>query len=512
MKKSQVRWFIVSLGVIVLITMCSLVSGTSPILPLFQPAVTVSIHPLDRTATRIIGNATATALARQNPFVGLVYFLFPPRPPPPFPSPVGAPQTLTAFSLTDAANGPDPLEFTATAIILNATASEVAYRAATQQMLTLEALNPIDRTATMFILNATATEVAANYEATRLARGLDPLDLTATAIVLNATETDQPGYHATQQALGTTPTPTLTNHEIEVLRQHWLAELEMAAGFSHSAFDAHLDELVEEVGMIPPNYVRDFHVQPDIARVTYEGSTYVVILAPYISPLMGHTLLIFQVTDDTPVLIPDAVESLCCNMRFDPAYSASDDSFDFADVNGNGYPDIAIYADSGGSGEYGGLVLLEITSDGEITNITPQRIDVSPRYLVDIDDDGIFEIFGNSSYRVPLPGSDTLMTRYYGWDGTAYQDISATLDEMYWPMIGEFWESVAQSNGCLLPSAEMYQMLMDYLARGQLEEGWVRLQPQLRWDLCSVHVWTNDRDDMDDLMEWVEAHLEDEGE
>jgi hypothetical protein len=101
----------------------------------------------------------------------------------------------------------------------------------------------------------------------------------------------------------------------------------------------------------------------------------------------------------------------------------------------------------------------------------------------------------------------TILTLYYGWNGTEYVDISPILDVSYWPEINEYWEYAAQQDGCLMFWRIMYEMLMGYHAMGRLDEGWRLLEPQLRWDECPEHTLEDERYFMDGLLEWIEQHL-----
>jgi hypothetical protein len=241
-----------------------------------------------------------------------------------------------------------------------------------------------------------------------------------------------------------------------------------------------------------------------VEKTTYEGNTYIVMLINRSdSPLMGHQLLMFRVEDDEIYLLPHPIqtEGIGYIMVFVDG---------FADRNGNGYPDLAIDTGTGGSHPTLYLVLLELRPHGEVEDISPQSSDALPRYLVDLDGDGIFEIEARGC--IPHPFNGYCLDRYFGfrrlfaWDGTAYRDISAT-NEAYWPAIAAFWRGTREREGCLLPDYPMYDMLVGYLAMGRLQEGWSRLHPLLRWDTCSQDSFARYSKDMIDLVAWVGTHL-----
>ncbi|MFN8372651.1 MAG: hypothetical protein U0694_07210 [Anaerolineae bacterium] len=97
--------------------------------------------------------------------------------------------------------------------------------------------------------------------------------------------------------------------------------------------------------------------------------------------------------------------------------------------------------------------------------------------------------------------------RYFGWNGTAYVNISSTLGDDYYPAVSAFWNSLPDDAVCVLPSAEMYAMLVDYIAWEQLAQAWAVLEPRLHWDACSPEVFAEHYEEMFTLQDWVSRNL-----
>jgi len=373
--------------------------------------------------------------------------------------------------------------------------------------------------ATQIIEGATAT-AAMILTGTRMAElspMLDADQVRATQMIAGATATIGALQTATQRAIEAyTPPPTLTSDELQGLHERWLDELETAAGFSHPVFEEVVDGLVQTAPDAYAEYLRNFHMQPEIERTEYEGSTYVALIVEPEFILAGsRRLLLFRLTDDGPVLLPDVLNTgFYYYITFSGVRFGHDgDLGGFADRNGNGYPDLAIDTDSNGSCGVQAMQVLEIRPDDRVMNLSPITMqhlgDSAPRDFVDLEGDGILEIVvatysvAPTSYGCHIPA----MIQYYAWDGTAYQNISPTLDESYYPAIDQYWSSIDREDVCLLPDQPMYQMLIDYIALGRLEEGWLRLQRVLHWERCPGDLTDFQRDHMLSLVAWVGSHL-----
>jgi hypothetical protein len=112
--------------------------------------------------------------------------------------------------------------------------------------------------------------------------------------------------------------------------------------------------------------------------------------------------LLFRLDKGGPVLISELRRDEWATMFFGSEYLNFEllkgDVFKeqlrsgFGDRNLNGLPDIAVRVGNGGNCyDCGSLVLLELTGDGIVRDITPVT-DFNPNGLADIDGDGILEV------------------------------------------------------------------------------------------------------------------------
>ena len=358
--------------------------------------------------------------------------------------------------------------------------------------------------------------------------------LTATAIIAAATEI---AVNVTMTAAAdngisatTTHIPALSTGETEALRYRWLSELEAAAGFSHPVFVRLVDSLVEDAvaaivyqnqnGYGNGSEVRRLLLQPEVEHAKFDGKFYVAVItiSEFVtSSPMPHSLFLFHISEGVPILLSNPIE----DNRF---LFGSEITFDrdgqfpggFGDRNANGVPDLLVHSSDfvGSSGciDWGTPMLLEFQADGSFADITPYSHSfpwLKPAGVLDLDHDGILEFRMRDDMGTPLLGDrcELELIRYYGWNGKAYVDISPSLPETLWPGIEAFWRSIEEEKGCILPSLEMYQALLDYEARGQLATGWQRIQSTLRWDLCSPESLERNKRDMNDLIEWISSRF-----
>jgi hypothetical protein len=329
---------------------------------------------------------------------------------------------------------------------------------------------------------------------------------TSTAIALTEYTPTTPTPYLTP-----TPVPTLTEYQLETLRSRFQNDLESAAGFSHPAFDEYVDEIVSRLAWRPAFFLNNYHLEPLVARGDFQGSAYVAIIPQWVTELRVETqLFIFRVTDNMPtLLLTKSWFPTGFYIAFADYYSTMSRTYDFTDVNGNQYPDFAVDWNSGGSCGTGGISLFEIQPNGEIADITPE-MGARFSYLTDINDDGVSEFLSiQNSGDIPLPRHGCVPyseNHYYGWNGSAYVDISPTVDVLNYPNIGRYWIRVYQQQGCILPG-EVLGVLIDYRARGQLAEMWTLIQPELRWDACSSEVLVANQQAMTDLETWVATEI-----
>jgi len=363
-----------------------------------------------------------------------------------------------------------------------------------------------------------------------------PFELTATYIVGQATDVVR-HYLATQAALGTiypTPTliPTVGPTQIESLRARWLKELESGAGFSHPLLTTLVDEMADALPTVVPAAnergwpldLAGFSLRPQMAETTFQGVTYrLLIFFNSFSDITTRTIMFKLMGTDWLVVDLSAIDG---GYGFAVALDERAGSpAGFADRNGNGYPDIAIWRYFDANTIDGTRRLLEIRPGDEIVDLIPPEIDTIERWLVDLEGDGVFEIMVSQIVNIHPATFEQMISpsyccvaqiHYYGWTGARYEDISASLDERYWPEIEDYWRHARTVGACLQPTYEMAQMLLAYDARGALAEGWAMLQPRLtprvEGETCDSLGSTARMYDPEAFFQWVEERIAAEAE
>ncbi len=326
---------------------------------------------------------------------------------------------------------------------------------------------------------------------------IDPMFITATYIVGQATAGALEPMTATA-----TPVP-LSDVERDYFVQGWVDDLESAAGFSHPVFGHIAYELLRfgDAGSIREQY----HLDPKVVRIEFRGRAYVGIYVNPILTLLGEQFLLFSVLGDEVTLLFHRSHSV---VRMNAG--------EFGDVNSNGLPDLQINLDSRGSCPVTSVHLLEIQPEGEVIDLVPQVTNETRRQaLTDLNKDGLPEIEMFWREDIPLPGyggfcHDLGVTRYYGWDGEAYHDITATFEQSYFPSINAYFDSI-EDEACVFPDIAMYQMLFDYLSLGRLVEGWARLESHLAWSACSADELIQHGREIGNILMWVGEKLQDQG-
>ena len=414
-----------------------------------------------------------------------------------------------------------PYDFDGTATYLVAGATATAYARTNMDSSvpfpTQTPIDPIEITATAIVVDATQK----SYDMTATANPIDPIYVTSTYIVGRATQIQS--FYMTATAWDTiqTPLPTLTltstlsDLDKENLRTGWRADLEKATGFSDPLLDNVTQDLLDLLSWEYSVADLGSHLSIDVERRNYQGDDYIAIIVHSLHSVYFDEFWMFRVHDDVPriVLTSREIRSsgiLNFSWVIDGHYLGG-----FEDRNANGQPDLAIYTNGGGSCDSSQIRIVEIASNGELSDLSP-NIGASVTNLVDVNNDGMPEIqAGWSASDIPLAIKTCYiyLVRYYGWDGTAYQDISPTLDESLWPVVGQFFKNIQSRDGCLFPDytdISIYELLLAYQGMGRLEEGWQSLQPQLRWDKCSPEILAKRGEDMGKFLAWVGKHLQEE--
>jgi hypothetical protein len=103
-------------------------------------------------------------------------------------------------------------------------------------------------------------------------------------------------------------------------------------------------------------------------------------------------------------------------------------------------------------------------------------------------------------------GLEQLYIRWWGWDGTAYVDISAQHPEFYMLDIERFLEVLETNEGCYAPDYSLAKVLLNYYTLGRLGEVWPELRQKMGWDSCSVEMIAEHGEKMLYLEKWVREH------
>lgn len=389
-------------------------------------------------------------------------------------------------------------------------------------------LDPILVTATAIVVGATQTQ-AYYMTTTATPNPIDPIYVTATYIVGRATQTE--AAYMTAIAGGPLPTafvtsaPTLSPQDEEDLIAGWIAELETASGFSHPIFGVIAYDLlkgfrfnIEHIDQFP-GLDTNISVMPVVTRVEYNGYEYVALITR--EPIISEaTLWVFRLTDGEPILMSGDLP-----FSLGAVYGDLDPSqYAFNDFNKNGLPDVMVDFYSGGSCPSTWLGLFEIQPDGNVINVAkmipengPGSVEIDTNLYdsiirfesIDVNDDGIPEIEMVGKYfdfpeHVNAGCSFLPVTRYYAWDGNGYQDITATLDESYYPSIDTYFKS-AQESGCSLPGS---QVIVDYFVLGRLKEGWARIASQMHLEMCPAETLVGRGEEIGKFLAWVGMLLE----
>ena len=219
------------------------------------------------------------------------------------------------------------------------------------------------------------------------------------------------------------------------MREEWLTTIETEVGFLHPIFTEIVDNLISEyiIGIDWYNenenmgfYSLPFSYTVKAVEASFEDDTYIAVQLPttflYANP---NSVLLFRKVGEIETLLVDSRQlkdsrgiDLCCSAGFSEE--------PFADRNGNGYLDLAIYFGAGVSQTTVGIVLIELRPNQElvklVNGISGQRVQ-----FVDIEEDDILEI--EAIQRVPIPDSlwnpedywqDYWIPRWYQWDGESY--------------------------------------------------------------------------------------------
>jgi hypothetical protein len=375
----------------------------------------------------------------------------------------------------------EPWQSTLTAIMTTRTPVAILYPSPT---ITLTLTDDVTQTA---------------VQETKNAHELDPLEITATYIVSEATGTAAAIFGFTIGSDVPTPTvtpmPTYSSAELSQQKKAYLNKLVTVAGFSSPVFEDIANNLLVEEGLTN-QYIALSELEPEAQSISFDGSKYVVLVVT--SEKYGMFLsqiLLFRVTNQESVLLDDPSTT-----ELDGFVYIGLDEHGFADVNGNGLPDLTVYTSYGGNCCLPTLHILEIKPNHQIADIAPETTDVYLARFIDLNDDGVPESQGQS----PGSGSSTIwLIRWFGWNGQIYVDISRQHPELYLPTINELAQEIPVS--CHnLDWQPLENYLVNFYAMGRLSDGWSELQRLLK-SHCSTEDLKNAEGVFKDVEQWMNS-------
>jgi hypothetical protein len=247
-------------------------------------------------------------------------------------------------------------------------------------------------------------------------------------------------------------------------------QLVSAVGFEHPTLMEAAHDIAEYPHLQTLGFSQTVHIQEN----QFQNAHYVSIALPTKS-FPGQRFLLFMDTGDSGSLIYGTVSSGVPST--------------VEDRNDNGKPDFVYYFNWGGNCCPTQLRLIESTPDEGWADIAPKSNDVYPVGIADLNGDGLFEIEGAAFYPPPLSQvirSDyVVLIRWFGWNGSAYVDISAHQHNFYETRINRLLSKIVKFS-CPINwnTKNLYEVLLNYYAMGQLRNGWKKLQPLLDLDNC----------------------------
>jgi hypothetical protein len=337
---------------------------------------------------------------------------------------------------------------------------------------------------------------------------IDPLEMTATYIVGEATDAAAIeltstavavfGFAITEgnPALTITPIPTYSSAELSQQKKTYLNKLITTAGFSSPIFEEIANNLLVEEG-VTNQYIALNELEPEAQSISFNGSKYVVLVvtSEKYGVFLSHILL-FRVTNQESILLDDP-----STKDLDGFVYVGFNNNGFADVNGNGLPDLTVYTSYGGNCCLPQLHILEIQSDHQMKGISPKTTDVYPARLIDLNNDGVPEIQGQS----PGSGMSTIwLIRWFGWNGKAYVDISRQHPELYLTTINELAQEIGSSCSYNLDWSILENYLVNFYAMGRLSDGWDELQRLLKLH-CSADELQKAEGVLKDVEQWMNS-------
>ncbi len=224
--------------------------------------------------------------------------------------------------------------------------------------------------------------------------------------------------------------------------------------------------------------------------IDQNGIQYFAVAAPTEGLVFNHSLLLFAKSASHVQLLLE-ISQPNIGMR------------GFEDINQNGIMDFVYWAgESAPCCPFIPIIIVEIQDNVQLIDISPQSTEVIPIGLLDIDEDGAYEVKGMELYLPPSPGgwsrqSYTSFVRWFKWNADQYIDVSAQQTEYYEREIEALLEQYAQyeCNFRAIKSDEqgmgeygwIYKILLNYYGLDRLEQGWERLLNVFNLEACNLN-------------------------
>ncbi len=203
----------------------------------------------------------------------------------------------------------------------------------------------------------------------------------------------------------------------------------------------------------------------------------------------ARSLLLFRLHRGKPVLLWESEPQFNISLYSDDGFRGGQldaKEFDglaqngFSDRNQNSLPDLAFGVSNGGNcSDCGSVILLELTLDDQVRDITPNS-DLNPNGLIDLNDDWKIEVittdhhdadFGSNSH-----AGSPYESRVYEWQGDSYKEASVKFASYYDRKNAELKDRIKRTYDrrfiSSVVSPLLAQMFFNYEAIQRTEEGW----------------------------------------
>ncbi len=238
----------------------------------------------------------------------------------------------------------------------------------------------------------------------------------------------------------------------------------------------------------------------ELRRIYFE-TEYVVVIVETSDIASRNILLIFNIAEDEePVLVYEK-RGYSIYMKIPQTWLVHEnymqfDTGGFSDRNGNGLPELAVNFNLGDGNCYDcrGLLLVEITANGHVKDITPES-DFTPKYFTANDSGKVWLVathFYEGQFGTQSRAGSPRATQIYLWNENtdSYIDVSKTEVAYYDNGIDIKKKTIESTFEKPLKTSdvmpELAMILFDYEVSGRLEYGWNEIQSLAQldnWDI-----------------------------